>query len=77
MIRRPKVCIRTILGLTIMVDEIVCRDCEQVFYDWWEADNHICDSPTKTQAGTPASRVTSCDSDYGRTTWTVKDLMDT
>jgi len=21
------------------VDEIVCRDCEQVFYDWWDADN--------------------------------------
>lgn len=24
-----------------MVDEIVCPDCQQVFYDWWDADNHV------------------------------------
>ena len=50
MIRRSNVCIRSILGLTIMVDEIVCRDCMQVFYDWRDADNHVCNSPIQTQA---------------------------
>jgi hypothetical protein len=24
------------------VEEIVCVDCQESFYDWWDADNHFC-----------------------------------
>jgi hypothetical protein len=36
-----------------MVEEIVCTDCGGVFFDWWDAYNHVCRSPATTQAGTP------------------------
>jgi len=50
MSRLSRVCIRTILGLTIIVDEIVCTDCMQVFYNLWDVDHHVC-RPTSTEAG--------------------------
>jgi hypothetical protein len=33
-----------------MVDEIVCHDCDQVFYDLWDADHHVCYPPAITPA---------------------------
>jgi hypothetical protein len=28
-----------------MVEEIVCEDCKQVFYDWRDVVHHFCYSP--------------------------------
>ena len=25
-----------------MIDEIVCPDCTRIFYDWADADEHVC-----------------------------------
>ena len=33
-----------------MVEEIVCEDCKQVFYDWRDVVHHFCYSHAITQA---------------------------
>jgi hypothetical protein len=32
-----------------MIEEIVCPDCKRIFYDWADADEHVC-RPTKTDS---------------------------
>jgi hypothetical protein len=41
-----------------MIEEIICEDCRAVFYDWWDAENHLCIRPAiAPQSVAPVSSV--------------------